>query len=376
MIKSKYSYLTIALLTSTLLTAKTHASIIDLSYNVDSFSDAKGLQALAGFQEAANFWATTLTDDVTINIDIGFSALAVGILGSANSSQAVFSYQDVALSLVNDATSTTDISVTSSLSCDLSQPNDAASSGVCALQFLDQEGDTNSPGLDNDGTIDNIALALSQANAKALGFTEDSFGQAFTDSDGTITFSSNAAFDFDNTDGIDTDKIDFVGIAIHEIGHVLGFISGVDTYDVFYNSFDNLFDLDPFAISSALDLFRCSEESFALGSGILDWQPGSDAYFSIDGCVSEIADFSTGEFGGDGYQASHFKDNLGLGILDPTLSPGEFGFVSINDLIAFDAIGWDLLTTEDIPEPSSFALFILAITGLFSSRRKNTRSEG
>jgi hypothetical protein len=42
-----------------------------------------------------------------------------------------------------------------------------------------------------------------------------------------IGFNSAINFDFDPSDGIDADKIDFDGVALHEMGHVLGFTSNL-----------------------------------------------------------------------------------------------------------------------------------------------------
>ena len=62
--------------------------------------------------------------------------------------------------------------------------------------------------------------------------------------------------------------------------------------------------------------------------------------FSLDGCATSLGTFSTGVVHGDGRQASHWKDNLGLGIMDPTAGTGELLTVTALDLTAFDAIGW------------------------------------
>src|SRR5207244_2349421 len=42
-----------------------------------------------------------------------------------------------------------------------------------------------------------------------------------------IAMNSRFNFDYDASDGIDADKLDFEALALHEIGHVLGFISSV-----------------------------------------------------------------------------------------------------------------------------------------------------
>ena len=229
--------------------------------------------------------------------------------------------------------------------------------------------------IDADGSIDNQTVALTTANAKALGFTSDVNNKVIdeTTNDATITFSSDFDFDFDFSDGIGAGLIDFVGVAVHEIGHALGFVSGVDTYDQFLGQ-----DLDGFVVANTLDLFRYTAVSASLG--IKDFRPFFDSYFSLDGGETAIAPFSTGAFNGDGQQASHWKDNLDIGALDPTAADGELVDVTPFDLLAFDVIGWDLsqeallatsnIQVQAVPEPETMALFGLALLLIAQQRRK------
>lgn len=90
-------------------------------------------------------------------------------------------------------------------------------------------------------------------------------------------------------------------------------------------------------------------------------------YFSIDAGNTLIAQFATGQIHGDGRQASHWKDNLGIGIMDPTVSSGEFLSISALDTEAMDVIGWDL---ADAPEPGTMALCATAIVFLLCRRKK------
>ncbi|MEM9331374.1 MAG: NF038122 family metalloprotease, partial [Pseudomonadota bacterium] len=287
-----------------------------------------GTQALAGFQAAAELWTYLLGDNININLDVGFSALDPGILGSTGSTKAIVYYDDVRTALVNDQTSAEDASAASNLAAGNS------------LSFVTN--DTNGTQIvDSDGSVNNRVLAINSANAKALGITVDANGNAINpnQSDGSVRFSSSFNWDFDPTDGIDAGAQDFVGVAFHEIGHALGFTSGVDIVDQYTGSGPGgQLDLNGFAIFNVLDLFRYS------GSGQLNYAIGGNPYFSIDGGnTAELgATFSTGSFQGDGRQASHWKDGLGLGILDPTANPsGNLNNVSNLDLLAFDVVGYD-----------------------------------
>ena len=160
--------------------------------------------------------------------------------------------------------------------------------------------------------------------------------------------------------------MDFVGVTIHEIGHALGFVSGVDIVDQ-----NPTLNLDPYAYVSTLDLFRYSDYSADLG--LIDMRAGVESFLSIDGGETEFASLSTGRHTGDGNQASHFEDHQGEGIMDPTFSYGELGNVTQSDLMAFDIIGWDLYdldATVEVSEPNVAALLLSGIVMMVFRRRK------
>ncbi len=139
--------------------------------------------------------------------------------------------------------------------------------------------------LDANASANNSAFSANTSLLKALGFTPTYTGvNATIQADGAVQFSTGFNFDFTPENGIDSNAIDFLGVAIHEIGDALGFRSGVDTYDGNTNFGGSL---EGFAIFTVWDMFRYSTQSTALG--VSDWAiggtvaAGNAPYFSIDG---------------------------------------------------------------------------------------------
>ncbi len=366
-------------------------------------------QAFAGFTAAARYWESVFTNDVTININVGFQALAPNVLAQAGSSSAGVEVEQ----FINALQSTG----TTSLDSQAVFPNLVASqfdnddgSDVLGVNALISAPNANGGGvavplsrtLDADGSANNVVLDANTATLKAVGLLGNDGS-----SDASITFSNEFDFDFDPTDGIAAGAFDFVGIAIHEIGHALGFTSGVDTYDFVGGNPDIPFgdgtfadlDLNPFRIASPLDLFRYSELSAQLG--VVDWAVGGEdgeaPFFSLDGGATNLfgdAFFSTGSFLGDGRQASHWRDvgpgEVQRGILDPTLARGENSIITALDLAAFDATGWnvnfDVLANSDyafntnninvaaVPEPATWAFMIFGFGMVGSALRRRRKS--
>ncbi|WP_309728537.1 NF038122 family metalloprotease [Chamaesiphon sp. OTE_75_metabat_556] len=312
---------------------------------------ATSQQARDGFAAAGALWSSLFTDDVIINLSIDYSVLDAGTLGQASSASNYYSYQNVYNALNSDKTTADDTRAVNSLS----------NSSTYKTLINHTTDNPNGNGSLTAYTYDSNWVEVNRANAKALGL----IGTSST-TDASISFNSLFTWDFDRSNGISSSAYDFVGVAAHEIGHALGFVSGVDYID---GAVDSAFQSSAIA---ALDLFRYSTASQAVNA--IDITAGtSDKYFSLDNGVTKIASFSTGSVLGDGRQASHWKDNLGLGIMDPTSANGELLQITNNDAQSLDVIGWNRRNTAIVPEPADFAgTFICAAFGvkLVLKRRK------
>jgi hypothetical protein len=152
-----------------------------------------------------------------------------------------------------------------------------------------------------------------------------------------IGFNSEFAFDFDPSDGISANKTDFDAVAVHEIGHALGFDSNTGYRELERSA--------PLAVS-VWDLFRfrpgTTAEAFATAQRILS-SGGNQNFF--DGSL-ELG-LSTGRpdgTGGDREQSSHWKDDRltgrHIGVMDPTIADGVRLTISDNDLAALQAMGY------------------------------------
>ena len=352
-----------------------------------NFAEGTPQEVIDGVREAGENWSAVLADDVDVNIDFTFEPddTELGLLGFNVSEYIPFSYTGVYEALAEDVTSVNDETAVDNL---------AEDNLDILINNTSENNGSDTPYLDDNNGFNNSNVLLTRANAKALGIGLEDLAEEFGVSveeivelinslypelaldpnaaDATMNFSSNVNWDFDASDGISEDAYDFVGVVTHEIGHALGFESSADALDFVADPDLDLADainspeiqeliagtdaelfadavgLDQFVSENEyllrpLDFFRFTPESYEQDA--VDFTTGNvdGKYFSLDGGETEIAPLSEGiETGGDMQQLSHWEDGLNIGIMDPTGSPGESLEITNEDLIAFDAIGWDL----------------------------------
>lgn len=407
------------------------ANIILIDSNHSFSNSPQGAQALYAFQKAANYWNKTLSNNATIRIDIGYAALGSNVLGSTSSNSNVVTVADIYHGLQSTGSSSLDSVAVSHLP-QLANGTDLSMRVNAYIDPASKFGvDPNAPSrISSGGNTINQYLDVNSAVLKAMGMHADYSGSyASRQTDAQITFSSDFAFDYNPADGIGPGRYDFTAVAVHELGHALGFVSGADVFDIvggngplapaFNAGAFGSTNIDDFAIGSTLDLFRYGA-AVDHGMRYLNWGANKTAFFSIDGGASifnqsqaqqEAAFFSTGAYNGDGHQASHWHDNIDIpdlgglcflstgsvGIMDPTFAACAEGAVTQNDLAAFDAMGWNLnqnilnqpgyrASSADIyameglaqavPEPASYAMLLagLGIAGGLARLRNSQQA--
>jgi hypothetical protein len=309
-----------------------------------SFAPGTSLQQMVGFETAGRVWASYLTDNITVNLHVGVSSdLPSNVIGGALPGiRASQSYREVVQGLQRDQTSADDVIAVNNLS----DKSDYEA-------WFDEFDRKNGKNAGEKGKTKEISLT--RANAKAIGLLSGA-----SDLDGVIVFGglSGSSFrwnyDFTRSNSAPTNTLDFLSTAMHEIAHILGFVSGIDKPGWLNSAAPDKQGIEEYKRSlqtritytTPLDLFRFSG---AAGTNINDLSYGSigsDKVFSIDGGKTAIAQFSTGldrSLGGDGFQASHWKNGaITTGIMAPTLSPQEQAWILTADLRAMDVMGWNL----------------------------------
>jgi hypothetical protein len=175
-----------------------------------------------------------------------------------------------------------------------------------------------------------------------------------------IGFNSKYTFDFNPNDGIDFDKTDFDAVAVHELGHALGFTSQVGAP----NAQLTIGGVPTEAkLMSVWDLFRMrpgtTMATMATAQRILN--PGTTsndihAHFA-GGAELELSTGGTDGKTGDARQASHWRDDSyrtsyaapWIGIMDPNLMRGTRKALTDNDVKAINIFGYQ--TVGSAPPP-------------------------
>ena len=262
-----------------------HALTFHLSY--DNSVPAAPADFLPAVNDAIQFYQTTFTDPITINLQVGW-----GTVNNQNMSPGAFGQ-----SLVNGQLGSSFGAVKTALT------NDAKSAA-------DQTSVSHLPASDPTG---GAPCLMAHAEAKALGL----FPANSPAIDGFVGFSTTASFTFDPNNRAVAGKFDFIGVAEHEISEIMG------RYGMGQNSGQP-------GHYSPIDDFRYASP------GTLDLAPMNGAYFSIDDGITVINTFN-GPGGGD------LSDWLGATIDSYNTGPtiGVKNAVSAGDITVMDVIGYD-----------------------------------
>lgn len=290
---------------------------------LDGFPDAK-----AAFIRAAATWEAQIKNPISIIIDVDFgptrfgTTYPTGVLGSTSTPSYRVSYDTARNSLASSASSATESSLYGAL------PTGTINTDIGAI---------------GNATVTSPlmrALGLLPADA------------ATTDTAPSIGFNSNFSFDFDPSDGISPGKTDFDAVAVHEMGHALGFTSNVGLFEISPSSTHSLTLWDIFRFRPGTTMATFTTAQRILSSG------GEQRFFDNH---PELAT-STGNpngTGGDGRQASHWKadeqSGVYIGIMDPTIAAGVRETITNNDLQVLETIGYTISGTV-APPACSFTL--------------------
>ena len=338
------SFVPLLLASTAVLTNSSVAKAVNFNF---SYASGVTTQQMVAMETAGKIWSDYLTDDITVNLHIETTnQLANNVIGGALPGFLTeVNYSDFRSSLDNTSYNNSSLKI---------------ENGVEKFDVRINAGF-------DIYTEDSSTLNMTRANAKALGL----INAQNTQLDGYILMSdlSNTSaswnYDFNN---ISSNSLDYLSVAVHEIGHNLGFVSGVDLMNIDshadlndliaeYGSEQAFDDYMEIVVDNAtpMDMFRYSRESIALGNtmghNIIDFTTSSQTYFSEDGGQTLSLEFAQGEDNnaewGDGFQASHWKqkDSNIIGIMDPILGLGDIRQLTDNDLKVFDTIGYSRSTT-------------------------------
>jgi hypothetical protein len=169
------------------------------------------------------------------------------------------------------------------------------------------------------------SLAISQAEAKALGLPQNNLGI-----DGYVGFSSTSGiFSYANNTAPPSNEYYFIGVVEHEITEDMGRVSLLN------------YQPDDYA---PIDLYRYSSP------GVRDLTTGgsgSTAYFSIDNGDTNLGSWNNNPSNGDlaDWYGSNIPNN-GYDAFDDYSNPGVVNIFSQSDITLMEALGWTVAEAD------------------------------
>ncbi|BAY22415.1 hypothetical protein NIES2100_21780 [Calothrix sp. NIES-2100] len=356
------------------IASTTPAQAVSFNFTYDTGVTTQQKEA---FEFAGRYWSEYLGDDGTLNIHIDSAANSImsrqvnGVTQTALSGAIPYflnpTVNDVWGRMLNDVNlSADDITAINNNNYKTIGVGSATHpDGLLWTNFLSPYEQNHAAGFTSS------KMSITRANAKAIGLL-DKYNSAL---DGVILVNSldslinGVQYGWYNSSyqrfaSNSSTQFDLTTVAVHEIGHILGFVSSLESATDSTSYWDMAYREQ--AITT-FDLFRSSSRRSTLGNAGADLAHGAQTYFSLDNGATSIGLLSTGVdvsdsynttiagFKGDGYQGSHWKQdnsktyknpfnlsnvNRGLGVMAPALSTGHRREISDLDLRVMDVIGW------------------------------------
>jgi hypothetical protein len=179
-------------------------------------------------------------------------------------------------------------------------------------------------------------------------------GNSLTGQDAYIGFGGSINWQYSDTGGtVVSNAYDFMSAATHEITHALGRVD--------YSTSTGSAYLTP------MDLVN-----YNCGSTTLNSTQASPACFSIDGGVTDLATLSPTSDSADwASTAATGVPNTYGSAFNAYMTPGSVGGLLTVDTQMMQALGYNMATISNVPEPASILLlFPLAFVGLFSRKKQ------
>ncbi len=332
-----------ASLIALLCMTSTVGSGVEMTFSQVGTAPAGAAQGLAS---ARAQWQSVLTDDVQLRFQYAFEDLP-GHAGEArieySSMQIADFYGNMTLNMIIENGGPRQFLIPAAY------PNFPAT--ILTNYTSDNPNGIGSPQfyLDTDGGANNQTLLVTKANLRAMGRNSSYPSTA----DAILVFDSKANWDFDRSDGLSPGALDFVGAAMHEIGHSLGFVSGLSALDT-----DATRAEDGEGGYKNDDSYRMTPFDVVTGGNspnYIDWTIGQDRLWT-DPFTGDRLFLETGPLGETKYSHWNTETAEEFDLLMGNRGAGSILNIGRADLLILHSLGWH--TTLFVPEPSGLMLLL------------------